>query len=174
MYRRTVLAAATATLAGCGLAPSPPTTDGYPETPPNAFFAFEWDADGPAYEVTFARGNRLAADNTGRLLVRVDGGAPGGDAVATPWVGAVDGVGGDDLGDPRREFPLSPGATLRVPVESPGTVRVVWVAPDGDSSRAVGRWRRESQSAATATGDGSTAGTPTGGTATATPGGEGS
>ncbi|WP_348608500.1 hypothetical protein [Halobaculum rarum] len=160
MYRRTVLAAATATLAGCGLAPSPPSADGYPETPPNAFFEFDWDSDASAYVVEFVRGNRLTADNTGALRVRVADATPDGDAVTTPWVGAVDGVGddgssGDGSGDPRAEFPLSPGATLRVPVESPGPVRVIWVDPDGDRSRAVGRWRRESQPTATPEGEGS-------------------
>jgi len=155
VYRRTVLAAATATLAGCGLAPSPPSTNGYPETPPNAFFEFGWDPDGSAYVVEFARGNRLTADNTGALRVRVADATPDGDAVTTPWVGAVDGVGDDGSGDPRADFPLSPGATLRVPFESPGPVRVVWVAPDADRSRAVGRWRRESQPTATPEGEGS-------------------
>ncbi|MFC6786111.1 hypothetical protein ACFQFH_09475 [Halobaculum halobium] len=71
MYRRTVLAAAPAALAGCGLAPSPPSTDGYPETPPNAFFEVDWDPDDDAYVVEFARGNRLTADNTGGLVVVV-------------------------------------------------------------------------------------------------------
>ena len=156
VYRRTVLAAATATtLAGCGLAPSPPSADGYPETPPNTFFGFDWDSDGSAYVVEFVRGNRLTADNTGALRVHVADATPDGDAVTTPWVGAVDGVGADGPGDPRAEFPLSPGATLRVPVESSGPVRVIWVAPEGDRSRAVGRWRRASQPTATPGDEGS-------------------
>jgi len=151
VYRRTVLAAATATLAGCGLAPSPPSADGYPETPPNVFLEFDWNPEASAYVVEFLRGNRLTADNTGALRVRVADATPDGDAVTTPWVG----VGDDDAGDPRAGFPLSPGATLRVPVESPGSVRVIWVAPGGGRSRAVGRWRRESQPAATPEDEGS-------------------
>lgn len=146
MYRRTVLAAATATLAGCGLAPSPPTTDGYPETPPNAFFAFEWNPDGDAYVVEFARGNRLTADNTGALAVVVNPEGGVGEPVERLWVGAPDAdPGGGDFGDPRTAFPLTPGARLRVPVDSPGTVRVVWTDPEADRSRSVGRWRIESQ-----------------------------
>lgn len=144
MYRRTVLAAATATLAGCGLAPSPPTTDGYPETPPNAFFAFEWDSDADAYIVEFVRGNRLTADNTGALEVVVDS-VDDGESVERLWVGAPDADPGGDFGDPLAAFPLTPGAHLRVPVDSPGTVRVVWTDPEGGRSRSAGRWRIESQ-----------------------------
>ncbi|QZP38620.1 hypothetical protein [Halobaculum magnesiiphilum] len=145
MYRRTVLAAATATLAGCGLSPSPPTTDGYPETPPNAFFAFEWNPDDDEYVVEFARGNRLTADNTGALAVVVDP-VDDGDPVERLWVGAPDAdPGGGDFGEPLTAFPLAPDAQLRVPVDSPGTVRVVWTDPEAERSRAVGRWRIESQ-----------------------------
>ena len=160
MFRRTVLAAATATLAGCGLAPSPPTTDGYPETPPNTVFAFEWDPDDSAYVVEFVRGNRLTADNTGALVVVV---TPEDTSATTErlWVGAPDAdPGGGDSGEPRAGFPLTPGARLRVPVDAPGTVRVVWTDPEGERSRSAGRWRRTSQPTAastateTATGDG--------------------
>mgnify|MGYP006277259485 CR=1 FL=1 len=144
MYRRTVLAAATATLAGCGLAPSPPTTDGYPETPPNAFFAFERDPDADAYVVEFARGNRLTADNTGRLVVVVS--PEDGETVERLWVGDPDAdPGGDGFGDPRTAFPLTPGARFRLPVDAPGTVRVVWTDPAGDRSRQVGQLRIERQ-----------------------------
>ncbi|MFC7137367.1 hypothetical protein ACFQRB_14765 [Halobaculum litoreum] len=52
---------------------------------------------------------------------------------------------------PRAAFPLAPGATLRVPVDRPGDVRVVWTAPDGGTSRALAQWDRDQQPTATAT-----------------------
>lgn len=146
MYRRTVLAAATASLAGCGLAPSPPTTDSYPETPPNAFFAFEWVPDDLAYVVEFVRGNRLTADNTGALVAAVV--TPEDDAAPTErlWVGDPRAnPGGGDFGEPRAAFPLTPGAQLRVPADSPGTARVIWTDSAANRSRSVGRWRHASQ-----------------------------
>ena len=143
MFRRTLLAAATATLAGCGLAPSPPSTDGYPETPPNVFVEFGWDPDDSAYVVEFVRGNRLTADNTGALAVVVSP-RDGGETVEQLWVGDPEGAsGGGDFGDPRTAFPLTPGARLRVAVDSPGTLRVVWTDPEAGRSRSVGQWRVE-------------------------------
>ncbi|MFC7069093.1 hypothetical protein [Halobaculum lipolyticum] len=155
MFRRSLLAAATATLAGCGLAPSPPSTDGFPETFPNAFFAFAWDGDAVAYEVTFERGNRLTADNTGAIavLVTTDDGER-----STLWAGDGPFVGGDgdEPADPRTSFPLSPGARLRLPARRRGDVRVVWTAPDGSRSRVIGAWDRTEQ-------PGTPTGTPEGG-----------
>lgn len=147
MFRRSLLAAATATLAGCGLAPSPPTTDGYPETLPNVFFTFAWDDDATAYEVSFVRGNRLTADNTGALAVVV---TTDESETSTPWAGQNPrDDDADGQSEPRASLPLVPEATIRVPVERRGDVRVVWTAPDGTRSRLVGMWARPEQPGAT-------------------------
>ncbi|MFC7096528.1 hypothetical protein [Halobaculum marinum] len=165
MFRRTVLATATATLAGCGLAPDPPSTTGFPETLPNAVFAFSWDRDAGVYEIDFVRGNRLTTTNTGALASVVTS----DDAESTTlWVGGVPGGPsvGDDSTEPRASFPLTPGATLRVPVERRGDVRVIWTAPDGSRSRVVGQWElteqpRTDRSTAAASGDATDTAAPT-------------
>ncbi|WP_277555427.1 hypothetical protein [Halobaculum limi] len=142
MFRRSLLAAATATLAGCGLAPSPPSTDGFPETLPNAFFAFAWDDAASAYEVSFVRGNRLTAANTGALAVLV---TTDETESTTPWVGENPRSDDSDARSPKASLPLVPEATIRVPVERRGDVRVIWTAADGSRSRVVGMWPRAEQ-----------------------------
>lgn len=131
MLRRTLLAAGTAALAGCSLGPSPPTTDGYPSTPPNFVGAFEWLPDDSAYRVRFDAGNRITADLAASITVNA-----GDPTVERTWVGGDDAVA---------EFPLEPGAELTVPVEAPGHVYVVWTPPDRERSVALDNWSVEQQ-----------------------------
>ncbi|WP_254279103.1 hypothetical protein [Haloarcula marina] len=132
MFRRSFLTAASVTLAGCGLAPSPPSTESYPESPPNVLLSFAWDPERSVHEIRFSRGSRVTPENTGELLARtVEGDSE------TVWVsGERDGVA---------DFPLTPGATLTHSVSDRHGVRVVWVAPDEDRSILVGRHRLPSE-----------------------------
>ncbi|GGN93636.1 MULTISPECIES: hypothetical protein [Haloarcula] len=118
MFRRSFLTAASATLAGCGLTPSPPSTESYPESPPNVLLSFEWVAEAAAVDVTFVRGNHVTAANTAELLVR----SAESDRT-TVWVSREH--------DAASEYPLTPGATLRHSLGEPSGVRVVWAAPNG-------------------------------------------
>lgn len=134
VLRRTLLTAAATTLAGCGLAPSGPSTEGYPQSPPNALFSFDWRPDEPGYEVRFDRGNTLTADNTGSLFVTAE------DDTETLWV-AGDDSGYDDMGPPVDSFPVEPGASLIHSCERATRLRVVWESADGDSSVAFDSYR---------------------------------
>lgn len=127
MFRRTFLTAASAALAGCGLAPSGPTTDGYPRSPPNVLASFEWRPAESAYLVSFDRGNTLTEANTGSLTVRSEDGS------TTVWVRGE--VGDDDrTGAPVASFPLEPGATVTHGTDGPTEVRLIWASPEGDRS----------------------------------------
>jgi hypothetical protein len=146
MRRRQVLAGAAgalpAALAGC-LA-DPPTTPAAPTTPPNIIVGFEWLSERPAYRVTFRRGNRLTADNTGILAVIAD-------AVdeRTVWVRAPDPDGRTEEDAPATvgSFPLTPGpdTTLVQQVPGPTTIRVVWTSPSRDESVSVDVWEPDEQ-----------------------------
>ncbi|WP_276272738.1 hypothetical protein [Haloarcula litorea] len=129
MYRRALLAALPATLAGCGLAPSGPTTESYPSSPPNVLLGYDWRDGGSTCEVRFERGNRVTTENTGALLV----GSVDADG-RTVWVGGE--------GDAAAEFPLSPGDSLTHALGLGTGVRVVWQAPSGDRSVLLGRSER--------------------------------
>lgn len=124
MFRRAFLTAAPATLAGCGLAPSGPSTDSYPESPPNILTAFTWQSE--TVDVSFERGSRLTPDNTGALAVRST--EPD---ERTVWL--------DADGEAAAAFPLAPGATVRHPIGAGTEVQVVWTAPDRNRSAVVGR-----------------------------------
>lgn len=124
MFRRAFLTAAPAALAGCGLAPSGPSTESYPESPPNVLLDFAWRPG--AVDVVFERGSRLTADNTGALAVRST--EPD---ERTVWL--------DADGEAATAFPLAPGATVRHPVGAGTEVQVVWTAPDRNRSAVVGR-----------------------------------
>ncbi|WP_284009962.1 hypothetical protein [Haloarcula pelagica] len=127
MLRRTLLTAAATTLAGCGLAPSDPSTEGYPQSPPNALFSFEWRPDESGYEVRFDRGNAMTAANTAALYVTSD------DDTETLWA-ASEGSGHDEIGPPAGSFPVEPGASLLHPCKRATRLRVVWESADGDNS----------------------------------------
>ncbi|MBX0323918.1 hypothetical protein EGH21_12845 [Halomicroarcula sp. F13] len=124
MFRRSFLTGASAALAGCGLAPSGPSTESYPESPPNVFLSFDWRDAESAVDVTFVRGNHVTPDNTAELLVR----SAESDR-ATVWVSRER--------DGEAEYPLTPGATLRHSLGETADVRVVWTAPDGTNSALV-------------------------------------
>jgi len=131
VHRRALLATLVP-LSGCLLTPSGPSTTAYPTSGPNIFATIDWDSDREALRVTFDRGNRVTAENTGRLFVVT----PGADGVETVW---VDRHGTDSVG----EFPLTPGATLTHETPEPATTRLVWVGPERQTSRAVAVWRPE-------------------------------
>jgi hypothetical protein len=78
---------------------------------PRAQFQYDYDASAGEVAVTHAGGDTFDQQNTRRLDVVVDG-------------------------EPRGAFrlPASAGDSTAVPAESGSTVRVVWSAPDGDSS----------------------------------------
>ncbi|CDK41028.1 hypothetical protein [Halorubrum sp. AJ67] len=132
MYRRSLLVALTPALAGCSLTPTGPLTESYPTSAPNVFASFDWDPDRSVLIVTFDRGNRLTAENTGRLSVIT----PDPEGVETVWVDR------DDT-DTASEFPLTPGATLHHEISAPATTHVVWEGPEQQNSQAVGNWRPE-------------------------------
>ncbi|WP_135304069.1 hypothetical protein [Haloarcula amylovorans] len=126
MLRRTLLTAASTTLAGCGLTPAPPSAESYPESPPNAFFSYRWLPDRTACAVRFDRGNRLTPANTAALRIRSDDGDG-----ETVWVSRD--------ADAEASYPLEPGAVLRHPVGDATGLRVIWTGPDGDRSVVFGR-----------------------------------
>ena len=132
MYRRSLLVTLVPTLAGCSLAPSGPSSDLYPISGPNIFVSFDWDPNRSALIVSFDRGNRVTAENTGRLSIVT----PEADDTKTVWVDR-------DNSTATSEFPLTPGATLTHEIPEPATTRLVWVAPERNTSRAVAIWRSE-------------------------------
>jgi hypothetical protein len=131
MQRRALLASLLPALAGCSLAPSSPSAEPYPTSGPNVFASFDWRPGRSELVVEFVRGNRVTAENTGRLSVRT----PDADDARTVWVDS------GDAPDPAAAFPLAPGATLTHEIPEPATTRLVWVAPDHVASRVVGVWR---------------------------------
>lgn len=142
MHRRALLAALPTTLAGCSLAPDGPTTDRYPATPPNIFAEVAWQSEPSSFTVTFTRGNRLTAENTGLLAVVADGAA---ETERTVWVATDEALAADDR-TPAADFPLEPGAELTRSVPEKTPVRVIWVSPDENRSMAVARWTPERES----------------------------
>jgi len=132
VYRRSLLVALTPALAGCSLAPSGPSTDSYPTSAPNVFASFDWDPDRSVLIVTFDRGNRLTAENTGRLRVVT----PDLERVETVWIDR------DDT-ETVSEFPLTPGATLRHEISSPTRTYVVWDGPEQQNEQVVSEWQPE-------------------------------
>lgn len=132
MFRRTVLAGGLAALSGCTVTPSPPSTDGYPSSPPTFLGAFEWLPDESAYRVTFDGGNRITKRTTERLSVYTVGSE-------TVWASR------DAGDDPVAAFPIEPGDSIIHSVEERDAVRVVWQAHDGDSSQAIAVWRQAAQ-----------------------------
>jgi hypothetical protein len=132
VHRRALLTTLVPALAGCSLAPSGPSTDPYPTSGPNVFVSFDWHPDQSALTVTFDRGNRVTAENTSRLSVVT----PDADDTETVWVDR-------DSTDSAAAFPLTPGVTLTHEIPEPAMTRVVWVAPERSTSRAVAVWRPE-------------------------------
>jgi hypothetical protein len=96
------------------------------------FVSFDWDPDRSALTVTFDYGNRVTAGNTGRLSAVT----PGANDAETVWVGR-------DAAESASDFPLTPGATLTHAVSDPARTRLIWVAPERRTSRAVAVWRPE-------------------------------
>lgn len=131
MRRRSFLAASTALLAGCSVGPGPPTTAGYPSSPPNFVGAFDWLAGRSAYRVRFAAGNRIVPEQAHSIAVLA-----GSSDTARTWVGGPEAAA---------EFPLEPGAKLVLPVEEPHTVRVVWTDPTRERSATLDAWYLEDQ-----------------------------
>ncbi|RLM87994.1 hypothetical protein D3D02_13750 [Halobellus sp. Atlit-38R] len=80
--------------------------------------------------MTFDRGNRVTVENTSRLSVIT----PDADDTETVWVDR-------DSTDSAAAFPLTPGATLTHEIPEPAMTRMVWVAPERNTSRAVAVWR---------------------------------
>ncbi|MFC7077277.1 hypothetical protein [Haloarcula halophila] len=142
MFRRTFVTAAATALAGCGLAPSEPSTEGYPQSPPNALFSFEWRPEESGYEVRFDRGNALTATNTSALYVVSDD-------TETLWAASED-AGYGDMGPPVDSFPVEPGASLLHPCDRTTEVRLIWEGADEDTSVALDEY----QSRPTATEEG--------------------
>ena len=95
-------------------------------------FSFDCDPNRSVRTVSFDRGNRVTAENTGRLTVVT----PDADETKTVWVDR-------DSSTATSEFPLAPGATLTHEIPGPATTRLVWVAPERNTSRAVAVWRSE-------------------------------
>lgn len=133
MYRRSLLVAGATAFAGCAFGPSPPTTDGYPQTPPNFVGAFAWLPDESAYRVRFDAGNVIEAPDAARVAV-----VAGEPRVDRTWVGSD---------DPAVAFPLEPGDELTVGVDAPDDVTVVWTAPDENRSVALDGWPLDDQPA---------------------------
>lgn len=144
MYRRALLAALPAAVAGCSVAPSGPSTDAYPATAPNIFVSFEWAADRSELIVEFTRGNQLTPENTGSLTIETFT----DDLNQTVWIASDQ---ASVTGDPVADFPLSPGATVAHQMSEPAQTRVVWTASDRNRSRAVRMWSPENETTATAT-----------------------
>lgn len=132
MYRRSLLVALVPALAGCSLAPSAPSTESYPTSGPNVFASFDWNPDRSTLTVRFDRGNRVTAENTGRLAVVT----PDANDVETVWVAAADTTS-------TSAFPLTPGTTLAHEISEPATTRLVWTAPEQRVSRVVAVWQPE-------------------------------
>jgi hypothetical protein len=130
VFRRTFVTAAAATLAGCGLAPSEPSTEGYPQSSPNALFSFEWRPEKSGYEITFDRGNTLTTENTAALRVVAE------DSTRQYWLRQPD-YESDEGGEPLADFPLEPGATIVHECKRQNRLRIVWSSADGDSSTVV-------------------------------------
>jgi hypothetical protein len=150
VHRRALLAALPTALAGCSLAPAGPTTERYPATPPNIFATFAWHPEPSSFTVTFTRGNRLTAENTGLLTVVTDG-SDGYER--TVWVATDEALAADDLAADAAvaDFPLDPGAELTHSAPEATRARLVWVAPDENRSMAVANWVPETESGPEAT-----------------------
>lgn len=144
MHRRALLAALPTALAGCSLAPAGPTTERYPATPPNIFAAFAWHPESSSFTVTFTRGNRLTAENTGMLAVVTEG-SEGYER--TVWVATDEALAAEDSAADAAvaDFPLEPGAELTHSVPEKTHTRLVWVSPDENRSLAVARWVPETE-----------------------------
>jgi hypothetical protein len=127
--RRSLLAAGTTALAGC-TAPFPPTTDGYPSTPPNFIGIFDWLPDKSGECVHFDAANVINADDTARIAI-----IAGEPTTARPCAG-------DD--DPATPFPLESGPQLAL-TEVSDDVSVVWTAFDESQSTALARWPLDNQ-----------------------------
>ena len=155
MFRRALIASAAATLAGCGLAPEPPSTPERPASPPNVCASFEWLPDESAYRVTIDSGNRITRTNTAELAVTSSG-------AWTVWAADERARRGDDAAEPVASFPVEPGDAVIHRVEERATVRLVWTDPNGDSSVSLDVWDLESQrETGTATRTEATTGTST-------------
>ena len=144
MFRRALLASASATLAGCGLAPEPPSPPEHPASPPNVFAAFDWLPAESAYRVTVEYGSRITPTNTGAIAVTSTG-------RETLWVAAEAARDGDDDAEPVASFPLEPGDSVVHRVDERATVRLVWRSPDGDTAILLDAWKLASQPEAGAT-----------------------
>jgi hypothetical protein len=97
------------------------------------FTSFDWDPERSRLTVTFDRGNHITAKNTSRLFAVT----PHPDDVETVWVDTKSTTSVS-------EFPLTPGATLAHEIPEPARTRVVWVAPEAQSSRVVAVWQPQS------------------------------
>lgn len=109
-------------LAGCSLAPSKPSTDSYPASPPNMFFSFDWHSERSTLTVRFDRGNRLTVSSTERVAIVSEN----DDEEETVWIGPEE-------ANPVTAFPLSPKSTVAHELSTPAETVVYWT-PAGESS----------------------------------------
>lgn len=156
MQRRALLAALPSALAGCSVAPTDPSTTAYPASQPNIFTSSEWDSTRSELTVRFEQGNQLTAANTAMLAIQT--GSDGRNR--TVWVASDE---ASDRGDPVDDLPLSPGASVTHSVSESAYTRLLWVAPDGDRTRAIASWEPPANAGtATPASGNSTAATGTG------------
>ena len=124
MDRRALLTASLAALAGCLPLRGDPATPRRNVNHPQMHAGIAWLPAESTYRVRMLAGNRFTAQNTRSVRVVVD----------ADRYREVSWVGGED---PAQTFPLEVGDELLVPTGAPGTLRVVWTAPDGDRSVAL-------------------------------------
>jgi len=98
--------------------------------------SFDWAPDQSALSVTFESGNRLTAENTGRLTIVT----PNLEDSETIWVGPTE-------TNSKASFPLTPETSVTHEISRPASTNVFWFEPGEGDEELVARWNPETESA---------------------------
>jgi len=98
--------------------------------------SFDWAPDQSALSVTFESGNRLTAENTGRLTIVTSN----LEDSETIWVGPTE-------TNSKASFPLTPETSVTHEISRPASTNVFWFEPGEGDEELVARWNPETESA---------------------------
>ena len=98
--------------------------------------SFDWDPDQSALSVSFEGGNRLTAENTGRLTIVT----PDLDDSETIWVGPPE-------TNSKASFPLTPETSVTHEIPRPASTNVFWFEPEKRDEELVAYWDPETEPA---------------------------